>query len=226
MRKLYLFAVAALSVISGYAQTTIEPPTVYLNDIAATDGDVAAYSFVLNQTGDSTGYIWERNIIEITEGWLTAVCDVVTCHFPTVESSTFGLKADSLGTLDVHVYTNFVDPNGVDGAAIVEVTVTNLSDEDDVAVGTYYFNQALSTPERITNALKIYPNPVVSEFFIEGADDVQRVEIYDISGRLVKEVQSFGQGSINVDDLGNGNYIVRMWNDSNKQLSSNVLTIQ
>jgi len=226
MKRFYFFGLTFFMAFSAFSQTSIQPPSVYVEDIGPTDGDVAAYSFIINQTGDSANYVWERNVIELTEGWLTAVCDVNTCHFPSVEFAEFGLEADSAGTLDVHVYTNYVNPAGVSGAAIIEVTVTNLIDSEDTAQATYYFNQSLSAPEQISNALKIYPNPVVSEFFVEGSDQVQRLEIYSVSGKLVKEVQSFGQGSVNVDGLKTGNYIVRMWDDFNTQISTNVLTVQ
>lgn len=221
MKKLYILVVALFIGASTFAQTVIEPDEVAEEGITVTDSDVNAESLVINQSGEIQNYTWSREVIELTPTWWTAVCDKNLCHGPSVDEASFFLNAGEEGTMDVHVY-----PNQTEGAAIVSVTVTNDNNPEDFASAMYYFNQALSVPEVLTNALKIYPNPVVSEFFIEDAGEVQRIEIYSISGKLVKEVQSFGQGAINVDDLGTGNYIIRMWDDANAQISTNVLTVQ
>ena len=203
------------------SQITLYPEEVAVENLEPSDVEGVGYSFVTNQSESEKTIVWELNVIESGENWDVVVCDVTTCHFPGVLTAEFVLAAGETGNIDVHAR-----PNGNDGGAIVEVKVSNAADETESVVGMYYFNQALSAPERVTNTLKIYPNPVVSEFFIDGADDVQRIEIYSITGKLVKEVQSFGQGSVNVEDLGTGNYIVRMWDNSNAQISTNVLSIQ
>jgi hypothetical protein len=221
MKKLYAIFIAVLIGASTFAQTIIEPNEIAVEGITAQQSDVIANAVVINQSLEQQFYTWTREIIDITPEWFTAVCDVNLCHGPVVGDATFNLNPGQEGTLDVHVY-----PSGFEGGAIISVTVSNDNDPEDTDNAMYYFNQALSVSTTITNALKVYPNPVVSEFFIEGADDVERIEIYNISGKLVKQVQSFGQGSVNVDRLGTGNYIVRMWNESNVQLSTNILTIQ
>jgi len=221
MKKFYLLTVAVLAGVSLTAQTAIEPPVVAVDGITLIDSDVAAYSEVLNQSEETKDYVWEREIIELTDGWETAVCDLNLCHLSFVDDATFTLAGNSAGTMDVHVY-----PNGNSGAAIVSVRVTNVDDDEDFAEGMYYFNQALSAPERLSNALKIYPNPVVDEFFVEGGENVERLEIFDISGKLIKEFAQSRVNSFSVSELEGGNYIVRMWDNNNRQLSTNLLTIQ
>jgi len=221
MKNLYLFILLAACTSVASAQTVIQPDIIAMEGITVIDSDVNGEAEVINQSTTTQNYTWSREIIEITPTWFTAVCDKNLCHGPTVEEASFFLEAAEAGTMDVHVY-----PQGTPGAAIVVVTVTNDNDPEDTAEATYYFNQSLSTPEVLTNALKIYPNPAVSHFSIEGADGVERVEIYDLSGKLIKEVQSFGVSLINVDDLSTGNYIVRMWDESDAQVSSNILSIQ
>jgi hypothetical protein len=221
MKKIYLLSLLTFSVLVASAQTVITPDVVVMEGITVMDSDVNGEAVVINQSSETQNYTWSRDVIELTPTWFTAVCDKNLCHGPTVEQSSFVLGAGEEGTMDVHVY-----PQGTPGAAIVAVTVVNDNDLEDTAEAIYYFNQALSVPEVLTNALKIYPNPAVSHFSIEGADDVERVQIYDLTGKLVKEVQSFGASLINVEDLSIGNYIVRMWNDSQEQISTNVLSIQ
>lgn len=221
MKKIYLFAIGLYIGSFAVGQTAIEPPVVAIEGITLVDSDVAAYSEVLNQSDEAKDYMWERDVIELSEGWETAVCDLNLCHLSFVEEATFTLGANSAGTLDVHVY-----PNGVSGAAIVAVKVTNVNDEEDFAEGMYYFNQALSAPERLDNALKIYPNPAVDEFFVEGSENLERLEIYDVSGKQVKEFIGGSMNVFSVSDLDGGNYIVRMWDNSNRQISTNLLSIQ
>lgn len=225
MKKLYTVTAAIFffGLGSVFGQTLLEPTLVEVDEInALTDFEGVGYSTVTNQGASTVEYTWSRNTIEITSGWTSAICDINQCYLTMVSSQDFELEPGASGNLDVHLY-----PNGLEGNAIIEVVIQGDDDPENNVTGTYLFSTGtLSTPERITNALKIYPNPVVSEFFIEGADDVERVEIYSIDGKLVKQVQSFGKGSVNVDDLGTGNYIVRMWDDANKQISSNVLSVQ
>ncbi|HKK40179.1 MAG TPA: T9SS type A sorting domain-containing protein [Cryomorphaceae bacterium] len=222
MKKLYLLALILAFSLSSYAQTSLEPNPVSVENFNADDFEAVAYSNVTNDGSSIVIYSWTRNVIEMTEGWTSAICDLNQCYLEFVSTQEFILPPGEVSNIDVHVY-----PDGIEGSALIEVTVEDTDNPENAVTGVYLFSTGfLSTPERINNALKIYPNPVVSEFIIQGADMVERIEIYNISGKLVKEIQSFGQGSINVDNLGTGNYIVRMWSDANVQLSTNVLTVQ
>lgn len=222
MKKIYQVILISFLGTTSFAQTSFEPNTIEVENFDPYDFEAVGYSFVTNQSDFTVIYEWTRNVIEITEGWTSAVCDKNDCYLSFISTEQFILPPDSVTNIDVHVY-----PDSLEGNALIEIIVEDIDDPENVVSGTYLFSSnLLSAPERITSALKIYPNPVVSEFFIDGADDVQRIEIYSITGKLVKEVQSFGQGSVNVEDLGTGNYIVRMWDNSNAQISTNVLSVQ
>jgi hypothetical protein len=223
MKKSILLSASLILSIFAFGQTSIEPTQVQVDDFDPNNFEAVAYSFVNNNGNVAVDYTWTRNTIDITSGWTSAVCDINQCYLDFVSSQDFTLESGSTGNLDVHLY-----PGGIEGSALIEVVIEDNDNEENVVTGVYLFSTSLlsTTSEKITNALKIYPNPVISEFFIEGSEDVQRIEIYNIAGKLVKQVQSFGQGSINVDNLGTGNYIVRMWDDTNAQISTNVLTVQ
>ncbi|MCH2215411.1 MAG: T9SS type A sorting domain-containing protein [Flavobacteriales bacterium] len=224
MKKIFTFFIVFINALAIVAQTSINPPSASV-EVAGSEFEGVGYLNFTNDGDETVNYGWVRNVVEITSGWTSAVCDNITCYFPNVSTSPEDviLAPGESSNLDVHAY-----PNGEEGSAIIEVIVTDQNNAENTVTGTYFFNISLSTSsvEKITNVLKLYPNPTSSAFSIENADLVERVQIFDVSGKLIKEIQGFGINLISVDDLKTGNYIVRMWDKKNTPLSSNILTIQ
>ncbi|MEO0090349.1 MAG: T9SS type A sorting domain-containing protein [candidate division WOR-3 bacterium] len=64
---------------------------------------------------------------------------------------------------------------------------------------------------------KIYPNPANSYFNISLLENVDRLKIYDISGRLVKNIKiSNKRNSLSLSDIKTGIYFVRVWQFTRK----------
>lgn len=223
MKKLYILLISVLIGVANSltAQTVIDPNPVQLNDLDVSIPDIVAYSTVTNESTFNVNYEWVRTEIEITEGWTSAVCDKNQCYLYFVDSQEFSLAPGEEGTLDVHIY-----PDNIEGAAIIEVKVTDISNPDNTDTGLYLFNNTLGTAERLTNAIKIYPNPAPNELFIENPVEVELIEFYDIRGKLHLSSQVNGSMSIDISSLSSGNYIVRMWNENNDQVSTNLLMKQ
>lgn len=222
MKKIYSLFIPVLALlliaISATGQITLEPNPVYVNDFDQSETDVVAYSFITNDAEFERTYTWTRNVIEITPEWTSAVCDLNQCYLSFVSSQEFSLSSGQTGNLDVHVY-----PGGIEGAAIIEVYIEDNGDPSNNITGTYLFNQELSAPERLSERIKVFPNPTVDILNIENPGEVNRLEFYSVEGRLIKSVQTNGDAQISVGDLASGNYILRMWNRENKQVSSNLL---
>jgi len=223
MKKLYkiliVFIIGGISSLS--AQTVIDPNPVQLNNLDVSISDIVAYSTVTNESSFNVNYEWVRTEIEISEEWTSAVCDKNQCYLYFVDSEEFSLAPGEEGTLDVHVY-----PDDSEGAAIIEVKVTDIANPDNTDTGLYLFNNSLGTAERLTNAIALYPNPALNQLFLENSDDVELIEFYDIRGKLHLTTQVNGSLSIDISDLSSGNYIVRMWSLNNKQVSTNLLMKQ
>ena len=66
---------------------------------------------------------------------------------------------------------------------------------------------------------KMYPNPVGSVLYITDIRDVNRIEIYDITSKLVRfvDLNSVEQTSIDVSELQTGVYIVHIFNEKGVQ---------
>lgn len=200
------------------AQTVIEPNPVSVMDIDVSEFEAIGHAFAINNSEFYKNYSWQRNVIEMTEGWFSAVCDRNQCYLSGVNQASFYLDSGESGTMDVHVY-----PNGIEGGAIIEVRVQNDTDPEDFFVATYFFNQTLSVAERVTNNFKVYPNPIVENFTVEGAENADRLEIFDITGKVVFSAKGSRTNRYNVADLRAGGYILKFYDVNNKVLSTNVL---
>ncbi len=201
------------------AQIVITPDPVYLEGIEAGDLNGIAHSFVENQSSGNMNITWERTIIDMTEGWASAVCDLNQCYLSHISSQAFGLGSGLEGLLDVYVY-----PNDIEGSAIIEMEVFATNDPSVNYTATYYFNQGTSgIAERLTEAIKVYPNPTQDYVNIESPTDVYRVQLFDVSGKMVISVATNGAQRFSIENLSSGNYILKMMDINSEIVSTNLL---
>jgi hypothetical protein len=65
--------------------------------------------------------------------------------------------------------------------------------------------------EGVNNNIKLYPNPTSDILYIDGIQENEVIDIYDLSGRLVKSTNSqAGINGISIVDLPQGTYIVKI----------------
>lgn len=94
------------------------------------------------------------------------------------------------------------DPNRV---VTVDTTMTVTDLWGDIYFGIF--------DRRAEFTYDIYPNPVTNKLTISGINDVNRIEIFDISGRVVKSVEVASEKvSMNLSDLQSGVYIISLHN--------------
>ena len=86
--------------------------------------------------------------------------------------------------------------------------------EDSKVVLRVVGNQTLSTTdnELDSDAIRIAPNPVKSTFAIHGLRGTTDVEIYSITGQLVRNKVITNTSSVAIDGLSSGYYVVRVGN--------------
>ena len=71
----------------------------------------------------------------------------------------------------------------------------------------------LSNPDiELSQPISVYPNPVSNVLYVRTKDDVvpEKVRLYDVSGRLVREYSDVSGGSISVTGLAKGMYILKV----------------
>lgn len=209
MKKSLPFFGLLIAAHSLFAQSTtmvINPNPVVANGILASDFEGVGHAEAINNGTDTLQVRWTRKVINITEGWQSAICDKNQCFFPSVSSQPFEFLPGEAARLDVHVY-----PNDFTGSAIIEVTLVNTEDTTQSVTGVYYFNQETNgTLDVKLETVKVYPNPAQDVFTISDVDDVARIDLFDLAGRTVKQFQ-YGDGQwYSISDLPQGSYLMRL----------------
>lgn len=209
-----------LSAYSVQAQLAINPNPVYVDGITSAMVDVVGYADFENNTEFTGNFTWQRTVIEISEGWESAVCDPIQCYLTGANTASFNLSAGESGDMDVHVY-----PNGFDGAAIIEVEVYETANPENTTTGTYYFNQGTDgVAEKFSEAIKVYPNPTQDWISIENAENnVISADLFNVTGKLMSSSTVNGNQRISIQELPAGNYILKMMDVDGNIVSTNHL---
>ena len=170
---------------------------------------------VRNSDDDPNNFIFYRSATVYKN------CDLATIQIPQIENTDF-TEGDTLADLDVTAegtLTWYADE---------DLTIVLEEDTPLVNETTYYVTQTdaigctseatavtvsfLDLTDFVQNHFSYYPNPVkdVLNFTIEN-DNVQAVQLYDLSGKLVFEQKS-GQtiGSVNLSVLPKAMYIAKI----------------
>ena len=127
---------------------------------------------------------------------------------------------DNTTTFTVNVIANHeqaVIKGNVTGATLelgkntFEVIVTA---EDGATTKTYTIVVARNKSTGVdnvenNNTLALYPNPAKDILYIESSEPVQRISIYNITGKMVKQIEKTGS-SLDISDLTKGLYLIRI----------------
>jgi hypothetical protein len=175
--------------------------------------DSPAHGVIENISNAPVTVNWVRNIIFLTPGIETAVCDPVTCWFPHVDSKTFTLDVDSSGQLTVHFYNE----QEIGASGIVHLKLTNVNNAADTLTAVYTWSTLTGTGELPIANVKLFPHPTTDFFRLANAEDVASMRLFTLDGR---EVQRFTASLDNTYSIGSqpvGNYVLS-FEDKNGQL--------
>lgn len=224
MNKKITLITCALIFISwaAFAQSVSTADTLYTT-VDPTLDDIVGYGTMDNTFNQVKTYRWTRNVISITDGWQSAICDKIACYVPSTDSQEFMTGPLETGArLDVHIY-----PYGIEGSAFVEVTVTDTNNDNNSAVGYYSFDSNVTNTQHVSESFfKIYPNPSAGLFAIEGDAAIEQVNIYNTTGQLMKRFQynNLIAEWYDIAELAQGTYMIQLIGKDNENLGSKLMT--
>jgi len=167
---------------------------VFEGDYSITSGDFTPRIDIFDTTIPSTEL---RNVIILAN--FDVVSQTVNTNFPPGVTAT---------------WYDLMDPSG-------NTTVSNSTTTITIPAGQFRIlgnkqAEALSIDEEILLGFSIYPNPATTSFHV--STNVSDIEIYDLTGKLVKSYKGeFNRtDSFDISQLNTGMYIVKVENNNNQ----------
>lgn len=222
MIRLLLVYIFSCSILTLEAQITAtlepNPATISVSDVTSDAPTIAKATVTNTSETDTLTVKWERNVISLSDGWDTSVCDLHKCYGPDTGSSPENrpivLAPGSTSNLDIYIY-----PNNVVGAAEIDVTITDLANGDNVLTGKYNIDTTTPTSELFSkDDIQIFPNPAINAFQIKNDRLVRRVKIYNIIGKEVNNYSHIRGAQYDVVSYQKGIYIIRLFDQYDQML--------
>ncbi len=100
---------------------------------------------------------------------------------------------------DFPVGDNVIVHNLVKDGVIIDTCVFNI-----------HVNQLLATTDASKNTMRVYPNPIGDQLNIQSDNKLNKIEVYDMSGKKILEQDTNAKSSvIDTSKLSKGNYIIK-----------------
>lgn len=150
------------------------------------------------EDSDDPTHTCETQVSTTVSGdWETLVFDF-TNQAPGTELLSVGLAQGWTYNM-ASIFFNF----DVDGATAGEKTYYF----DDLAFG----NAGLTTPEKELAGVRVFPNPAVGQWTVTAEQTIEKVELYNLQGQLLRSVDSNGSRvEIDAEDLAPGAYVLHL----------------
>lgn len=121
-----------------------------------------------------------------------------------------------------------MDPDGV---TLYAITDNNKGTSRGVIMKFTYSGAVLSNPEQDVNTFSLTPNPAKSHIKLTfGSNttlDSVNVQIIDLQGKiLINKARIFNNNTLNISNLSNGLYFVKIMDNNHKELKTKKLIVQ
>jgi len=183
------------------------------NDIVESSGrtDASEFQFTMWNFGNGTGWAMEAAI-----PWTVALAvdsspEDIEEHLPVIGFDIIVNDLDEEGLIPREEHSQLVfdrDESELPGLLVEDEALTNTR-----TFGIAVLENALtvSTPN-LSSEIELYPNPVSTRLFLSGLDEVEMIEIIDVSGqKLMQYANPRTNISMDVSKLSSGTYFVKFY---------------
>ena len=173
--------------------------------------------YLQNNTSQSLSVRWERNPIQIPSAWSIQVQDVNRQYADFVDSNIspdfylyepIVLQPRERVRLDV-----LVTPNGAAGRMLLGMELY-LTDQPEMIITAEDIRLTIESNNRRRSL--VFPNPSSDFMRLAQQEDVDRLVVYNIVGKKVKDFKVEDDEQYNISDLPDGIYLVGLFDNRNK----------
>jgi len=171
-----------------------------------------SYRMKMGTFNEATDYV---DVAGSFNGW-----DGVNHHLAPLGDSLWGITVEGFTAGEEIQYKFRINGSWADSLSEFPAggpnrTYTVLDGLNEIYV--YFNDEVLGINDPIQQIYSIYPNPVTDKLFIGNMKDVNRIEIFNLTGQLVKSfnyTNNINQVQINTGDLNSGMYILTIYSGS------------
>lgn len=170
-----------------------------------------------NCTDEGTLYLDDVKVEQFGVGTLSAQCPG-TQNWTASQNGTTLTSLESLGTFSstcaggnvTYSQSPAIGSNLIQGANNVTISVTDNCGNLQTCQTTINYINNLSVSENYETFFSLSPNPSSGILRINNAEKIQKINIYNLDGKLVKVInENFSE--IRINDLIPGNYLLKMF---------------
>ena len=84
-------------------------------------------------------------------------------------------------------------------------------------------NKSGAVATSVVKDVAMYPNPVSDKLYVKSGQPVQRIEVYDVSGKCVMSREGISDFPVSFKSLSCGSYLVKLTLSDKSVVMSNIL---
>ena len=200
MKKTALILILFIGILNSYSQN------VLITQLSATPSTGGINVSVKTIAGNGYGYL--SNTYTITGN----VIDLSVCYW--FDNTLPILQFDNVIFVPLTSDGNYTVNVQIKLSTSIE-TCNNYATTDNKTTNVSYLST--NNFEQFKNDFTIYPNPTDGKVELKGLEStINQVDIFDNVGRLVKQIKNIPGNSLDLTELSNGVYIVKIQTNNEK----------
>ena len=200
-----------------------KPEQIKLNSPLPIDSSDTHVDIIFNVEKDTTYTVYWKVFKDPNTWmapWATYVCDKVLCYG---ENRDYNSAENEMGKGE-HLFQFHFRPYAKAGCTVVELVLYGDSRfSEEIYRVKIDINGCLSSTTQsivLGSKVKVYPNPANEYFQLDNDDNVDKLRLFDISGREVKTFIHFKNAQHIIGDLKSGMYFLQLFDEKNRSIKT------
>ncbi len=206
---------AALFIMTAQSQNfTFEPSGTLEKTIIVSDVSDLNIDIIRNTEIDTLKLEYELISNTLPEGWYAGYCDNHGCWGSLPES---GVMSPMYEDFESFIKLS-INPKLIEGSGTVQYYVFETGDYNNGQTMTFHIDTPAYVGLTSINGLhfQFYPNPIEDKLIIHSEEKINRISIFDLTGKMIYQSNITSTENIHIDALSwqSGIYLLEVMNEN------------